>query len=261
MSRIDRSRQLAMPEPYHASPVIDGTFVGRVFGIGPYSATPPVYVSTHPVDIFGPEAEGQPGTLAVDTAKTVVVAVLRGIPAIGDDLICDYEGNRWIAEKNGTSTPPVTTGGPICDPVFCGFPFAAIQDRTFTVTVVYRYTGVDGISRGYVDRSVPVVPHHKATTNPETGRPTTTPYWETPIIQVQGSTGYYRFFMTCTLFLSSGIFGCGTIYYSDATGSNPHGPGVSGNYPTTYPCGTGGDAGNGPTLIDFQDGFLEAFVA
>ena len=41
---------------------------------------------THPVTAYGTETEGGTGTFTVDTATTVPVIVLGGVPSVGDYL-------------------------------------------------------------------------------------------------------------------------------------------------------------------------------
>jgi len=60
------------------------------------------YLVVNPVRILGTEAEGQAGTLTVDTSVSQPVYLVGpGKPAQGDDLICERLTHRWVARKKG----------------------------------------------------------------------------------------------------------------------------------------------------------------
>ena len=57
------------------------------------------YFSVHPVAVLGVEGEGNAGVLAVDT-PAVLVYVMGGRPPVsGDDLICRFARDRWVADR------------------------------------------------------------------------------------------------------------------------------------------------------------------
>jgi len=78
-------------------------FVGRVIANPTRPAASNLYYSVNPVAVLGIEAEGSPATLVPDTATTVLVCVLGSeVPVIGDDLLCRFVENRWVAERYGS---------------------------------------------------------------------------------------------------------------------------------------------------------------
>lgn len=80
--------------------------VGRVFANPEVPLTAGRYFSVHPVAVAGVEAESNPGALAVDAARTFLVYVIGPrVPVAGEDLVCRFVGNRWVAERSGRASP------------------------------------------------------------------------------------------------------------------------------------------------------------
>ncbi|WZO98170.1 hypothetical protein EP7_005226 [Isosphaeraceae bacterium EP7] len=87
------------------------SFVGRVVGKPTVPTSIGCYFSVNPVSVKGQEVESGTASLSVDSSTTVLVYVCgRTAPILGDDLICRFIGNRWVAEK--TSGQPIS-GAPI----------------------------------------------------------------------------------------------------------------------------------------------------
>ena len=63
--------------------------------------SPELFYFTHPVLLSGAETEGGSATLTADTATTVPVVVLGGIPSVGDYLTAYAVGGRWVSELKG----------------------------------------------------------------------------------------------------------------------------------------------------------------
>ncbi len=57
-----------------------------------------LFYLTHLVQVTGAVAEGGAGTFTADTATTVPVLVLRGVPSVGDYLTAYSVGGRWVSE-------------------------------------------------------------------------------------------------------------------------------------------------------------------
>jgi hypothetical protein len=77
-------------------------FVGRVVAHPKLPTATNQYYSVNPVAILGVEAEGTTATLVPDPTSTILVCVIGSkTPSIGDDLVCRFTGNRWVAERFG----------------------------------------------------------------------------------------------------------------------------------------------------------------
>ena len=73
----------------------------QVYNGGSMGSAPGLFYFTHPVLASGAETEGAAATLTADTASTIPVVVLGGIPAVGDYLVAYAVGGRWVAELKG----------------------------------------------------------------------------------------------------------------------------------------------------------------
>ena len=104
-SRQDRRRG---PGDSPLAPSQSPAFAAQVFAGRAVPATTGCFYSVHPVTVLGAEGESNPGSLAVDTTSSVLVYVMGGRPPLaGDNLICRFLGNRWVAD------PIVQNGGGI----------------------------------------------------------------------------------------------------------------------------------------------------
>jgi hypothetical protein len=100
-------------EPLSSFPV----FVGRVFGNPTVPTKTGTYVSVHPVDVGGAEIEASPGSLTVDATRSLLVYVIGSRPVIaGDDLVCRFEGNRWVAVSGTPSAGSIPCSGGLTFP-------------------------------------------------------------------------------------------------------------------------------------------------
>lgn len=73
--------------------------VVSVFDAGSKPTTVPSYFATHFADaVGGDDGEGQPGSFAFNKSS-VPVLVLGSVPVVGDRLIADRIGGRWVAER------------------------------------------------------------------------------------------------------------------------------------------------------------------
>jgi hypothetical protein len=89
--------------------------VGSVFGNPTVPTSTGAYFSVHPVDVAGTEGEGSPGTLLVDTSRSLLVYVIGSkAPAAGDYLVCRFVGHRWVAERFAKTPPGVLIPGCPC---------------------------------------------------------------------------------------------------------------------------------------------------
>jgi hypothetical protein len=89
------------------SPIGQPSFVGRVVSDPGQPTAPGYYYLVDYVAVLGSEAEGGIPTLTADPTRTALVCVLgTKAPAAGDDLICRFIENRWVAERYGASPPP-----------------------------------------------------------------------------------------------------------------------------------------------------------
>lgn len=93
--------------PVGLSPAGQPSFVGRVVADARQPTAPGYYYLVNPVAILGAEGEGATATLLADATKTALVCVIGTKAAsAGDDLICRFVGNRWVAERFGATSPP-----------------------------------------------------------------------------------------------------------------------------------------------------------
>ena len=120
-------RQTGRPQPYSSARMLVQVYDGGAMPTVPER----VYV-THPVLVTGSETEGGAGTLTVDTATTVPVIVLGGVPSVGDYLTAYAVGGRWVSERGGSGGG----GGTICMP--CTIPN---EDLTITWTNILTGNG------------------------------------------------------------------------------------------------------------------------
>lgn len=103
-------------------PFITARRLAQVYDAGSMPTAADHFFACHPVELGGAETEGAAYTPVVDTATTLYVDVLGGVPAVGDLLTAYAVGGRWVAEKRGTSVPTFPCGA------------CAIPKRNLTVT-------------------------------------------------------------------------------------------------------------------------------
>jgi hypothetical protein len=86
-------------------------FVGRVTADSASLATTSLFYTVNPVTVLGKEGEGNLGSLSVNTAASILVYMIGPQPpAVGDDVVCRYVKNRWVAErmaKSQSQTVPI----------------------------------------------------------------------------------------------------------------------------------------------------------
>jgi hypothetical protein len=113
-TRLDRDGSELSRQPVGPRPGGPPVFVGQVVAHPLLPTATNVYYSVNPVSILGTEGEGNAPVLLVDTTTTVLVCVLgTQAPSLGDNLICRYEGNRWVAERYGSGGNPGSGGASI----------------------------------------------------------------------------------------------------------------------------------------------------
>jgi hypothetical protein len=108
--------------PIGTSPAGQPSFVGRIVADVHQPTAPGYYYLINPVSVVGVEAEGGSPTLLPDATTTALVCVIgTRAPSAGDDLICRFVENRWVAERYGATPPsppppppPVTIPGCNC---------------------------------------------------------------------------------------------------------------------------------------------------
>ena len=89
--------------------------VGRVYGNPTVPTNNSVFVSINPVDVSGIESEGETGIITVDGSRTILVYLMGSKPVVaGDYVICRFLGNRWVAERLGTSISGISLPGCPC---------------------------------------------------------------------------------------------------------------------------------------------------
>lgn len=100
--RLDQARDaLSRRGPTHSG---YPCMAAQVFGNPAIPTAAGTYVSVHPCQVYGPEVEGGAPTVTVDTARSLVVYVLgTARPVAGDNLICRFVGNRWVADRFGAA--------------------------------------------------------------------------------------------------------------------------------------------------------------
>ena len=93
--------------PIGTSPAGQPSFVGRVVADAHQPTASGYYYLVNPVSVVGSEAEGGSPALLPDTTTTALVCVIgTRAPSSGDDLICRFVENRWVAERYGATPPP-----------------------------------------------------------------------------------------------------------------------------------------------------------
>jgi hypothetical protein len=86
-----------------AGPVTYPVLVGRVFGDPVVPSQGGRYFSVRPVDFIGAEVEAGTALALPDSTRSLLVFVTgTPAPSVGDDLICRFVGNRWVAEMIST---------------------------------------------------------------------------------------------------------------------------------------------------------------
>jgi hypothetical protein len=82
-------------------------FVGQIVADSKQPTATGYYYRVNTVAVFGTEGEGNPASLVVDPATSVLVCVVGTLPpSAGDNLICRFVENRWIGERHGQTIPP-----------------------------------------------------------------------------------------------------------------------------------------------------------
>ena len=152
-ARILRDRQAAFEDALDAAaqasesrPFASARLLVQIYNGGSMPSSPDLWYFTHPVLAYGAETEGGAATFSVDTATTVPVIVLGGVPSVGDYLTAYSVGGRWVAEKKGCS---ITVN------VKCG----ATNVSGDTVTLLYGMTTITSgttNSSGNVTLAVPL---------------------------------------------------------------------------------------------------------
>ena len=93
--------------PIGLSPGGQPSFVGRVVADAKQPTAPGYYYLVNPVAVLGAETEGATASLVADTTRTALVCVIgTKAPSAGDDLVCRFVENRWVAERYGAASPP-----------------------------------------------------------------------------------------------------------------------------------------------------------
>ena len=93
--------------PIGLSPAGQPSFVGRIVADARQPTAPGYYYLVNPVAVRGAEAEGGAPLLVADTTTSALVCVIgTKAPSSGDDLICRFIENRWVAERYGATSPP-----------------------------------------------------------------------------------------------------------------------------------------------------------
>jgi hypothetical protein len=118
----DRNR---LRTPGRDAPNPRGTprFIGQVASGGAMPNTLDHIFLVHPVRIEGGESEGAAGATLVDSGRTIPVVIVGTLlPNIGDFVVAQSIGGRWVAELNGTPGSPVA-----CSP-------CAVPRRNLTVS-------------------------------------------------------------------------------------------------------------------------------
>ena len=89
--------------------------VGRVFANPKVPTSTGSYFSVHPVSVSGFEAESNAGILTADSSRSLLVYVVGSkAPLAGEDLVCRFVGNRWVAERSGKTSDKITVPGCPC---------------------------------------------------------------------------------------------------------------------------------------------------
>ncbi|APW59211.1 hypothetical protein [Paludisphaera borealis] len=98
-------------------------FIGQVASGGAMPNSLDHVFLVHPVRIEGGESEGAASATLVDSGRTIPVVIVGTLlPNIGDFVVAQSIGGRWVAELNGTPASPVA-----CSP-------CAVPRRNLTVS-------------------------------------------------------------------------------------------------------------------------------
>jgi hypothetical protein len=105
--RLDRDAAALARRTVGLAPSGQPAFVGRVVSDAKQPTVTGAYYLVNPVSVLGAEAEGVPAALVADATRTALLCVIgTQSPSPGDDLICRFVGNRWVAERYGATSPP-----------------------------------------------------------------------------------------------------------------------------------------------------------
>jgi hypothetical protein len=86
------------------------------------------FLLVQPLAILGPETEGGPGGIyPADSARVPVLLLGPSLAATGDNLVCRFVDNRWVAERFSVTTP----GGSIGTIPYC---FCSPMPASLTMT-------------------------------------------------------------------------------------------------------------------------------
>lgn len=89
--------------------------VGRIFGNPTVPSQGGRYFNARPVHVGGTESESGPGVLSPDNSRSFLVFVPGAMaPVAGDDLVCRFVGNRWVAEYSAAGPGDDTVVVPGC---------------------------------------------------------------------------------------------------------------------------------------------------
>ncbi len=107
-SRQDFERiRLQMAELVWPEPDLSGggvpAFVGRVTSLAS-NIKVGSFLMVQPMMVLGPEIEGGSGDFtSVGSTRVPVYLLGPGVPSTGDDLVCKFVDNRWVAERSNGS--------------------------------------------------------------------------------------------------------------------------------------------------------------
>lgn len=127
---IDRERyrrEGVTPSPRALAPPGTTAVVGNVRVATTLPTAGGLFYTMSPVAVLGSEVEGGAGTIAINTTTTFQAVVYGTPPALGDNLICRFVDNRWVADRYGKQAAPVVTYG-------CGLCTTIPATLTMTVT-------------------------------------------------------------------------------------------------------------------------------
>ncbi len=105
--RQDRDAAEIVRRAVGLGPAGQPAFVGRIVADVKQPTAPGYYYLVNPVAVLGLEVEGMTATLVADATRTALVCVIgtKG-PSAGDDLVCRFVENRWVAERDCAAPPP-----------------------------------------------------------------------------------------------------------------------------------------------------------
>lgn len=114
------------------------SFVGQVVSSSPAVGK---FITVNPVRVLGTETDGSAATIAVATGTAIPVYLVGpGVPATGDQLVCRWVSDRWVASR-ATGSGSYTRG-------YCHCTFPSTLTVTFDLSDYFAAPNIGTVPFG-----------------------------------------------------------------------------------------------------------------